>query len=358
MLEETKIKERLDRDCHIMVTEVLSALKISPVAILLCGGYGRNEGAWYINEKGDVSPYNDYDLAIITNRPLSRPDKNILRKKLADMVGIKWVDIDFYSQKDLCHLKSTIHNVDLFYASTVLWGEVDLQTLNPKISARKIGNWDVVKLFNTRMWAFLGAWEGDFHDLNSEEAMFFQNQMAKAVLAAVDMILVSKKEYEPSYRQRVEKVKNYLVDIKERELVSWALEIKTRPTLKSISKQEMMDRYWVVKSFFCRAYKNSSSILGKLLLNPKFSNWYYYFGTHYVLSSIYERLVKHSNRVKKTRDIYDAQSLVFFSNDNGNIDNSLLTKASTHLRKWGYTDEIIADWNCLRMLVSQARNNI
>jgi len=358
MIENIKIKERFNKDCHILVNETLAALSTPPDAILLCGGYGRDEGAWYVNEKGEVCPYNDYDIAIITDNPLSRPEKNSLRKRLAGLIGIKWVDIDFYSQGVLRELKSTIHNVDLLYASSILCGDIDLHKINPHVDAKKIGEWDIVKLFNTRMWTFLGSWEGDFRDLNPEEAMFFQNQMAKAALAAVDMILVNKKEYTPSYCQRVDKVKSYLTNVNEKDIVTWAYQFKTRPVLKPITKAEMIKRYWDVKSFFCNSYKSASSHLGKLLLSPQYSSWYYYLGTHYVPSNLYAQIVKHSTRVKKTRDIYDAQSLVFFANDKGNIDNTLLEKASNILMKWGYTDDMSNDWNQLRMLVSQARNNI
>ena len=71
LTEESKII-RFKQDCQTLVDGILGALEEAPEAILLCGGYGRGEGAWYEDEAGNPSPYNDYDLAVITEKPFSR----------------------------------------------------------------------------------------------------------------------------------------------------------------------------------------------------------------------------------------------------------------------------------------------
>ena len=43
------IEEKLNNDMNIIVDLVCKNLKTKPISIFLCGGYGRNEGAWLIN---------------------------------------------------------------------------------------------------------------------------------------------------------------------------------------------------------------------------------------------------------------------------------------------------------------------
>ena len=156
MLTEESKNIRFKQDCQTLVDGILDALEEAPEAILLCGGYGRGEGAWFEDEAGNPSPYNDYDLAVITEKPFSRDKYSKLRKRLANEIGINWVDIDCYTKAQLSRMTSTIHNVDLFEASTVLWGNKDWKLGFKQPVASKIGKEDIIRLYTTRMWTFLG----------------------------------------------------------------------------------------------------------------------------------------------------------------------------------------------------------
>ena len=122
MITEKIIDNILKEKTSILAKGIVSAMQEPPQAIYLVGGYGRGEGAWYEDQSG-IHPYNDFDLAVITDKPLSHNKTEILRKELAKEVGIKWVDIDYYSIATLQSLTPTIHNVDLLEGGSLIYGE-------------------------------------------------------------------------------------------------------------------------------------------------------------------------------------------------------------------------------------------
>ena len=83
MISKELINIRLERDLQLIVNDILAALPKAPLAIVLYGGYGRGEGAWFINEAGEVSPYNDYDIDIISNERIDSSVISKLRQNLA-----------------------------------------------------------------------------------------------------------------------------------------------------------------------------------------------------------------------------------------------------------------------------------
>ena len=96
MIKEEIIGQVLQKKIDVLVCGILKIMLTPPQAIYLVGGYGRGEGAWYEGEEG-LHPYNDFDLAVITDCPLPHEKTETLRKELAIEVDIKWVDIDYYS---------------------------------------------------------------------------------------------------------------------------------------------------------------------------------------------------------------------------------------------------------------------
>lgn len=112
-MTEEQIKKRLNRDTRLIVDGILKEMKVKPFAIYLCGGQGRDEGSWYIGENGKPNPYNDYDIAVISNTTIGYDRLQTLRKGVAEAISIHWVDIDFYTPDVLYNLSPTIHNVDL-----------------------------------------------------------------------------------------------------------------------------------------------------------------------------------------------------------------------------------------------------
>lgn len=353
------IKAREKKDLEYLVEQLMQCLKTRPHAILLCGGYGRGEGAWIENELGEPMPYNDYDLAVISDEFLSTEEYTELRKKLAADIGIEWIDIDFYRPAELNKLKCTIKNVDLAYASRLLYGDEKIYDLIPKHNAEKIGKQDILKLYQTRIWTFLGSWDGAFRDLETDEARFFKNQMAKGILAACDMYLISKKVYTPSYAKRVEYICTYFSEKCELcEQARWALKEKLRPSSEPLSCAMMIEMYNKAKQIFCDAVCESMGRQGKAFVEPTRTRKYFLFHTDFLLRDTYNRLVRKSPIITKVLDVFLAQNFVLYAKTANAINEKYMEEANRLLMKWNYIEKPIESWDVIHTVVADARNNI
>ena len=330
-----------------------------PEAILLCGGYGRSEGAWFEDNEGNASPYNDYDLAVITEKPLSRDVYVSLRKELASKVGINWVDIDCYTNAQLKRMYPTIHNVDLFEASRVLWGNAnwaaDYKRLNPEL----IGNEDITRLYVTRMWTLLGSLTEDVKNLSIKEARFFKNQMAKAVLAGCDMRLVANHSYTTSYRERAKLTcTKYLVNSSDISLCEWAINEKLNPSSKEMQDKEVKELYDKVYKFFIDSFQYAMGKQAIDYLNPDRTLLHLFTHTKYLPLIVYGYF-RGNKKIKKGYDVMRAQNYVFRAySSSGNYNLMYLAKASSILMHYNFIDAPVQDWRKLCLIVANARNNV
>lgn len=346
---------KLEHDCKIIVEMILEHMEYSPTAVLLCGGYGRGEGAWFIDENGFLCTYNDYDIAVVSNHSIDYSELQLLRKEIAKNVGIRWVDIDFYTIKQVLSFNATIKHYDLLYASKLIYGSI-ASIKSKSIDVRDIGVQDVITLYWTRMWTFLGSWSGDFHDLDVEEARFFKNQMAKAVLAGCDAILISFHEYTSSYKNKANNASNYVASKKWKELIGWAYKEKIRPSSGMLKKEDMISLYTSCRDFYCYSMETGLGYLWKFFRNPKLTKKYYYIKTAHLLHVVYNFFVRHTLRPEKAFEIKIAQNYIFWAYENKN--SVFLNTAMRILNRWKYDVPDTMDWNQLRIAVSEARNKI
>ena len=357
MINEDEKKRYLEKDMAIAIKEILDVYPSKPTAILLCGGYGRDEGAWYIYD-GKLSTYNDYDFAVISEYKLTNNEYQNLRRRIAELVNISWIDIAFYKPNYFKHLKPTIKNVDLLYASKVLFGDsAFLKKYN--INAARIGTADILKLFKTRLWTFLGSWKGDFRDLDIQEARFFKNQMAKAILAACDMLLIKHRKYTPSYVSRVNLVGHiYKENENACKLSKWAIREKLEPSSNNLTKIEMEKLYWEVRDFFLWALNEACPKILKAT-RSKFSYLrFLYFHSDVMLHICYEAICKRSTRSKRVAELSYAQVCVFLAMEQNTRDSKKINEANSILLRQKYIDKPTNDWNSLREVVAYARNNV
>lgn len=360
MVTEESKKNRQKRDTDIIVKTLLNALPERPTAILLYGGYGRGEGAWYEDENGNTMPYNDYDVDVITDQKVTPEKRQELRKQMAKEIGIKWIDLGFISPDTIRQYQPTIQNIDLKEASTLLYGDRSVYDLFPKMEKEDIGIFDVEKLFQTRVWTFLGSWVGDFRYLDIEEARFFKNQMAKAVLASCDLLLIANKSYVTSYQERAKKACSlYPQNARLKELATWAINEKLHPSSDSLSREKMIGLYSIVKDLFCESMKIAYGKKWNYLQNPDSTKFlYYYYSTAFLRECIH-KMLGHKTKIEKNIDIICAQNYAFQAwAYPGRVNSYYIMKASNILMKWGYIEKPITDWHVLRIAVSEARNNI
>ena len=262
--------KRLSQDIAI----IKSSLKVFDYsAILLYGAYGRDEGSWIVEKDGTCFPYNDYDILLVLNKKIPEDLIEPVRKKLAQEVGIHWIDIDQKTPRELRKLHPSIYSYDLKYASKVIDGDCSLLNLIPEIDPSTLPLKEGDILFFTRLWTLLGLLDkkGFNVDRNGEESRFFRNQMAKAILAVVDILLLQKGAYHPSYKERVKRLKN-LYPEKSRfyELTEWALEEKLFPKAPNMTAKELEKFYQKVHYyFFSEMFHLLTQYYGRKVESPK-----------------------------------------------------------------------------------------
>lgn len=282
----------------IIIKSVLSHLK--PNAIILYGGYGRNEGSWVLSELNEPQPYNDFDIALVYENKISVKINDAIIKSIKDKVKIKWVDLSQYRKLELKNLKNSILNYDFKYATKVIYGDEKIIDLIPDFKASKIPLKDIDILFKTRIWTLVGS-IGEFGicDMSSEDAMFFRNQMAKCILAVVDCNLILEQGYHHSYKERVEIFKSYTVDKELKVLVDWALEEKLRPKQIFMSASEVSLLYKSVSEYFLKYfYIGLSKYYGcEIDSYPDVKKIYFYNSKNY-----FKRILVNFIRGNKTGD--------------------------------------------------------
>jgi len=259
-----EINKALSRD--IEVIKSISIKYLDPeniISIYLYGGYGRDEGSWVIEKIGGqpkVRPYNDYDIAIIVKKKISLTKMRSLENKLKENLDIKWVDLCQYSKLNLKLFKVSIKNYDFKYASKWIYGRKDILRHIPNMDVKSITLKDIETLYITRIWTLIGSFsEKGLEKMQYDEEMFFRNQMAKCILAIVDCVLVINKEYDPSYKKRVEKFSSISSDKKLVDLAQWALDEKLFPRTVGMTSEEINNLYQSVhRLFFLHMYSSLS----------------------------------------------------------------------------------------------------
>ncbi len=334
----------------------LNSKGIYDESIVLCGGFGRDEGAWII-DCDNFLPYNDFDFTIVSNASISRNEIERLRKEIANTIGIRWIDIDIYSYKHFRFLLPTIKNYDFLYASKLLYGEKKWG--RKEIKAKYIGSADICKLLMTRIWTFVGAFSGGFRDLNGEESAFFSYQMAKAVLASVDMYLVYKKAYTSSYIEKVKKFKELFDDENYYMICDWAVNFKMFPRKEIITKEHMINLYETTYYMFWKIVKCVIPRFEIIATNKYYASFYVFTNSRLLLHIFNERLKKNGTHYMDSVDVFFAQLYVVLAyecKDQRKL--YYLGKAADILKKLGKPVRDESDWVELKDVVANTRNEV
>jgi len=242
-------------------------------AVILYGSYGQNEGSWFQDISGDWKPYNDYDLCIVSHKRIPAEHLKSLKNTLAKEIGIKWIDLSQFHPDDMKRMQPSILNYDFKNAGKVIYGNSTVLDLIPVIDRADLSMRDAKILFFTRLYTLLGSLgeKGLDIELEGEASRFFRNQMAKAILAVVDVLLLAKGAYDTSYRKRVEQVAKLYTEKEELlELSRWALAEKLRPQAPMMEPKEVRVLYSLVhKHFFAEMYWGLRIYFGKAVNSPE-----------------------------------------------------------------------------------------
>jgi hypothetical protein len=346
-------------ECHkTMLAESCEEAFRGPDAIILYGGYGRGEGGW-VRERDTWRPYNDYDVLVVGGEKPARRDLQKLRASLARDLKIHQVDITWTNRLRLALLRPSIFSYDLKHASTLLRGDdTVLRWVRPG-SVGTLPMREAFTLFRTRLWTFLGStMREDFgKPLADEAARFFRNQMAKATLAAVDVLLLRHGLYHHSYVERVKRV-GRLPETSgdDAEWFSWALNEKLHPNGSPLDGPAMLTHYDRTHDLFTRHMLTAiSSFLGRPLASvPEVADC---FERHwrFRVRRAAKILAKGRTVTRRSRSLDLAQMYLFAAYSPAGIDAQLAQKAAVLLN--GIAPEVNADthWHQLRCVAAQMR---
>lgn len=272
MNEIERINKILNQHLGVIVDDCKEALP-ELTAIILYGSYSHGEGSWIQETDGCWRPYNDYDILIVTERMLAHKTLSEFKKSLAKKIGIQWVDLSQVHPAKLKRLKPSILNYDLKYVSKVIYGDINILKLIPEFSKSSIPMIEIQTLYFTRLYTLIGSLgeHGLESDLEGDDSRFFRNQMAKAILAIVDVLLLMRYSYDPSYRLRVERVAE-LYPKKEKflELSRWALNEKLRPQALKMEAKAVKELYDdVCEYYFSEMHRGLSKHYSRCVSGPR-----------------------------------------------------------------------------------------
>tara|TARA_B110000240_G_scaffold95217_1_gene107917 strand:- start:1863 stop:2954 length:1092 start_codon:yes stop_codon:yes gene_type:complete len=362
-MNKSEIKIKLDNEIKIIITETVGILKNSIEAIILYGSYGRGEGAFYVDENNEIRTYNDFDIIIVSNSFINNSEIDRVTEVLSNKLDVRWIDISQKSVDDLKQLKSSIFNFDLKYGSTVIWGNKEILQYIPAFESNKLSLKEGETLYFTRIWTFLGSLPINAFKtgVSKNNARFFRNQMAKAVLAVVDILLLQNKSYNSSYKKRVELINElHPNNTTLINLANWALNEKLRPKSNKMSSIEVSELYGRVSNlFFNEMYQLLGKFYNRNIITTKDIEAAMKFSLHEIISiikgAIQTRRISHSKGFK----LRIAQSYIFESYFKKNEEKiKLINLAKKKITEIDSTVNIDSfNWNELRIFIAELRLN-
>ena len=349
-----------DKDIQLIISAIIKECP-KLISIILYGGFGRDEGS--IIEVGDsYIPYNDYDVLLVVNNKVPSKTVSDLRIQLARDIGIRWVDISQKSTKELNKLCPSIFNYDLKYATKVIYGDESILSLIPSMQSSELPLVEGEVLFITRLWTLLGCLDdkGFNIDRSDDEVRFFRNQMAKAVLSVVDVLLLPKKAYNSSYRYRVQHFTDLYPEKEELcELSQWALEEKLFPKDTSMTGQEIEQLYSKVhRYYFYEMYVLLSKYYNTPIENPEKIEAIWKWKPDKIINRIGSIIIRWNFKKKRQLSVNIAQLYIACAYREKNIDKNYLNIGNNLIKKLNKNISTELTWDEARVEIARLRMEV
>ncbi|ARN55853.1 hypothetical protein [Sedimentisphaera salicampi] len=244
-----KIDSLIDSHCEIINQAVLSVIPDHVlVAVVLAGGYGRQEGGVFF-EDGEEKLYNDYDMFVVIKDGAKASDYqeklNALSPSLEEQCGI---EVDFGPLKTVSQMKRapfTLFNYELKYGHKIIWGNKNALDIMPEYEGSRISLMEAAKLLLNRGAGLTLASERLKEGrLDKEKDEFITRNIYKALMAQGDSLIMAEGQYHYSYLKRLE-IFNGLQQNPETaqfglaELYADSMEYKFRPKRNIFSKKQL-----------------------------------------------------------------------------------------------------------------------
>jgi hypothetical protein len=234
------------------------------IALILGGGYGRNEGGVLIADN-EEKLYNDLDFFVISkdmpqwrNSQIGRTLKS-LHYDLSDQYGI---EVDFSDLKPVSSLAKTPLTLmwyDLLYGHKVIWGNKHVLQNLPRWKAKDLGINEALKLLLNRGMGLYFARSYLLHDALSEHCDFINRNIHKAYQAVAEAVLITEGKYHWSVIRRMELIKEaplaeYSNDDRLPDLIQEAMLFKLRPHYVEPIPKAINDRLQTAIDIFEQVY--------------------------------------------------------------------------------------------------------
>lgn len=186
------------------IAAALLRTRIPARAFVLGGSFGRGEGCVEIGGKQPPLPLNDYDIAILTDKPLPLRRRRVLKKlagRLAADLGIWHIDFIPLSAGELSGGAVKMLLYDLKCASHVFWGERSALALIPYDEGALLPTCEARSLLLNRMVTLAEGHPAIDAGLSAPAKA---RQTAKMIYAVLASILIRHEVYTSRYLEREE----------------------------------------------------------------------------------------------------------------------------------------------------------
>jgi len=212
-----ELDARIDAD----LARIAKVASPCSIAGILLGGYGRGEGTPFIHPDGTHSPFNDYDLVVIVDKP-DREVRHLFKayaQQLSAGLGLP-VDLCVYDKNRLPHCESSLLNYEMKHGHKVVWGDEHILDAMPDYPVSDIPLSEGARLLLNRGKLLLDIKlrlaEGQA--LSEEEKIRFIKFIYKVWLAIGDCVLLAERSYDLSYRIKRERIAS-IGDIPHRDVI-------------------------------------------------------------------------------------------------------------------------------------------
>jgi len=250
----------------------------------------------------------------------------------------------------------------LKYASKVIQGDPGVLNLIPEIDATKLPLKEGETLFFTRLWTLLGSLDekGFKVERKGEESRFFRNQMAKAVLAVVDVLLLQKGAYHTSYKERVKRLINLYPEKRDLiKLSELSLEEKLFPKAPNMKADDIEKLYQKVHHyFFCEMYKLLTKYYRRKIDNPMLIERHLKWGIINLLKRVGWIILRRNMNWEKRIAVNLAQCYIAAAYDKEQIDKNLLRRGIKYIKYLDASFPVGSSWDNARVRVAQLRMEV
>ena len=197
-----ELDDRIDADLR-RIAEVAAPHSLSGV---LLGGYGRGEGTPFINPDGSQSPFNDYDLIVVADKP-DREKFQAMEKQLTQELGLS-VDLYPYAKTSLPKCEFSLLNYEMKHGHKVVWGDEHILDAMPDYPHDAIPLAEGSRLLMNRGKLLLDIKQRleNPEPLTGEERIRFIKFIHKMLLAFGDCALLATGKYDIAYSVKKERI--------------------------------------------------------------------------------------------------------------------------------------------------------